>query len=129
MEIPEALAAVVTGIPSLTEDRPPLYNETINSNDDGLLQTKQTTLTNMTAEESFEAAKYAAEHREICNLGNDQSLMIAIAFVQPEELKMFQLFPFVMHIDCTADTNVEQRPLLTVCGRTSHGKMFTILRA
>jgi hypothetical protein len=42
---------------------------------------------------------------------------------------MFKMFSDVLHIDCTADTNHEDRPFLTITGRDSNGKMFTILRA
>ena len=39
------------------------------------------------------------------------------------------MFSEVLHIDCTADTNVESRPFLTVTGHDPSGKMFSIIRA
>jgi hypothetical protein len=39
------------------------------------------------------------------------------------------MFSDVQHIDCTADTNIESRPFLSVTGRDSNGHMFSVIRA
>ena len=39
------------------------------------------------------------------------------------------MFPEVITVDCTADTNNEARPLLTMAGKDSYGRMFIFLRA
>ena len=39
------------------------------------------------------------------------------------------MFPEVIAVDTTNDTNNESRPLLTMTGKDSNGKMFTFLRA
>jgi hypothetical protein len=54
--------------------------------------------------------------------------MIGCAWLLPEEKRLFCLFPEVLHIDATACTNREDCPLLTITGRDSRGKAFTVLR-
>ena len=44
-------------------------------------------------------------------------------------MKQFKLFHCVLHIDATADSNNEGRPLVTVTAKDSNGRMFTVLRA
>jgi hypothetical protein len=73
--------------------------------------------------------KYAKENRAQLRVADSNDLMIACAWVLPQERRQFMLFPFVLHVDTTADSNKEKRPLLTVSGRDSTGKMFTVLRA
>jgi MULE transposase domain/SWIM zinc finger len=72
---------------------------------------------------------YATKSR--CGLGlqSTQDLMLALAWVLPFEKRQFSLFPFVIHLDSTNATNMENRPLFTITGRDSHGKQFTVLRA
>ena len=55
--------------------------------------------------------------------------MIGVAYVLPFELRQFLLFHAIVHIDATAKTNKEERPLLTVTSKDSRNKMFTVLRA
>ena len=56
-------------------------------------------------------------------------MMIAVAYTFPFEMRQFRLFNAVVHIDATAKTNKEEHPLVTVTGKDSRSKMFTILRA
>ena len=58
---------------------------------------------------------------------DNQEMMIALAFASPFQLKQHALFPEVIHMDATADTSKESRPLLTITARDSNGKFFTIL--
>jgi hypothetical protein len=106
-----------------------IINETTADRLDGSVDYVHQSVQKMTRRELKEANEYAVGNRTSMCLVEDQILMIAFAFVMPEELRMFDTFPQVMHIDCTADTNNEQRPLLTVSGRDSSNKMFTVLRA
>ena len=53
---------------------------------------------------------------------------MALAWVLPKERDMFTLFPEVITVDCTADTNNESRPLLTMGGKDANGKVFIFLR-
>ena len=55
--------------------------------------------------------------------------MIAFAWVNPSERERFNLFPEVITVDTVAGTNNENRPLLTMGGKDSNGKMFIFLRA
>ena len=55
--------------------------------------------------------------------------MVGIACVIPSEKKLFYLYPEVIFIDTTMDTNNEKRPLLHIAGRDPYGDTFTILRA
>ena len=54
---------------------------------------------------------------------------MGFAWVLPCERLLFEMFPEVLTVDCTSDTNNESRPLLTMNGKDSNGKMFTVLRA
>lgn len=74
-----------------------------------------------------EANIFATKHRVQRKIRPDQDLMIGIAFASPFQLKRHMLFPQVIHIDCTADTNKEQRPLLTITAKDSNGHFFTVL--
>ena len=66
--------------------------------------------------------------RKDLNIQSNQDVMIAIVWVLPNEKTYFCLFPEVFFVDCVADTNSDKRPLLTLTGKDSKGKMFTILR-
>ena len=79
--------------------------------------------------EQVDANNYALDNRCNCKLRSDQNLLIALAWVIPEERRMFELFPETLFVDSTEDTNNEGRPLFTMGGCTSNGKMFTFLRA
>lgn len=72
---------------------------------------------------------FAKSHRQHLGVEDTQDLMIGCAWTIPAEKRLFKMFSEVLHIDCTADTNQEDRPFLTITGRDSNGNMFTILRA
>ena len=79
--------------------------------------------------EQEDASKYASDNRSNRNLTNEQNLLVALAWVVPSERRLFQLFPETLFVDSVEDTNNEGRPLLTMSGCDSNGKMFTFLRA
>ena len=54
--------------------------------------------------------------------------MMAFAWVTPLEKLRFKMFPMVIYCDATMDTNNEGRPLLTMTGKDTSSKTFTILR-
>ena len=62
-------------------------------------------------------------------IADNQEMVVGIAYVTPHELRQFKLFHCVLHIDATADSNNEGRPLVTVTAKDSNGRMFTVLRA
>jgi hypothetical protein len=101
-----------------------LVSETHNVND----WLGSSTAVKLPPKENEDMLRFANEHRDSYKLENSQKLMIGCAWIHPKEKRLFQLFPEVVHVDSTADTNKEGRPLLTMTGRDSSGKHFTILR-
>ena len=79
--------------------------------------------------EQADASMYASDNRSNRNLSNEQNLLVALAWVVPSERRLFELFPETLFVDSVEDTNNEGRPLLTMSGCDSNGKMFTFLRA
>ena len=79
--------------------------------------------------EQEDAYEYAYSNRISQNLYLDQNLLVAIAWVIQSERRLFNLFPEVIFVDTFKDTNDEGRPLLTISGCSSDGKMFTFLRS
>ena len=71
----------------------------------------------------------ADHHRKLRRVTRNQQMMIGIAWVLPFEIRQFRLFHAVIHIDATAKTNKEERPLITVTSKDSRNRMFTVLRA
>jgi hypothetical protein len=64
-----------------------------------------------------EMCKYATMNRRAQGIDDAQDVFLAVAWVLPAEKRLFQLFPFVLHLDSVEDTNNEKRPLFTVTGR------------
>ena len=79
--------------------------------------------------EQLDASSYACDNRANRNLHNEQNLLVALTWVVPTERRLFTLFPETLFVDSVEDTNNEGRPLLTMSGCDSNGKMFTFLRA
>ena len=79
--------------------------------------------------EKAEIDKFVSDTRLAFNVQPHQKLLMAIAWVIPCEKRLFEMFPQVVLVDTTNDTNNEGRPLLTMTGKDSNGKMFTFLRA
>ena len=59
-------------------------------------------------------------------MDDKQDLMIGCAWTTPPEQRLFRMFSDVLHIDCTADTNIESRPFLSVTGCDSNGHMAVL---
>ena len=66
--------------------------------------------------------------RSAKNLQDNQKYMKGFAWVIPSELRLFESFPNVIMVDTVEKTNNKKRPLLTVGGEDSNGKMFIFLR-
>ena len=79
--------------------------------------------------EQKDANDYAISNRNNRKLSDEQNLLVAVAWVIKSERRLFDLFPETVFVDCVEDTNNEGRPLLTMTGCDSDGKMFTFLRA
>ena len=84
---------------------------------------------NLLEGETQDMAKYVEGVRRSRRVDDSQDLLLAFAWVLPEERQQFSLYPFVAHIDGTNSTNKESRPLVTVTGRDALGQQFTVLRA
>jgi hypothetical protein len=67
--------------------------------------------------------------RRELKIADSKLMMVGIAYGMPYELEQFGLFHVSLHIDATADTNKEGRPLVTVTSKDSYGRMFFVLRA
>ena len=89
---------------------------------------KPTTI-KFTKTEKKDVKEFVVRSRNAANCTEEQNLMLGFTWVLPCERRLFEMFPEVLTIDCTADTNNEGRPLLTMNGKDSNGKMFTVLRA
>ena len=79
--------------------------------------------------EQLDADKFISGRRKCLNVPRDTQFMMAFAWTLPPEKLMFELFPHVVYVDTTADTNKEGRPLLTMSGKDSSSRVFTIIRA
>ena len=71
---------------------------------------------------------FLESHRKEYKVEPGTKMMIAIAWVLGSEQRFTNLFPEVFMVDTVGDTNNEKRPLLTITGKDSNGKMFTVLR-
>ena len=78
--------------------------------------------------EQQDANKFISERRLALSVRPDQQFMMAFAWVTPLEKLRFKMFPMVIYCDATMDTNNEGRPLLTMTGKDTSSKTFTILR-
>ena len=57
----------------------------------------------------------------------NQKYMLGFAWVIPNELQLYEVFPGVSMVDTVEKNNKEWRPLLTVGRKDSNGKMFIFL--
>ena len=75
-----------------------------------------------------EAHDDAIRIREHLKIRDDQSILLAVAWVTDKEAKFAQKFPEVFFVDATSSTNVEKRELVLVCGKDSCNAGFTAMR-
>ena len=83
---------------------------------------------NLPPDEKLDLEKFVNGHCNILHVGKEKALFIGLAWVLPMEQKKFHHFPEVICVDTVSHTNKDKRPLLTISGRDSYGKMFMILR-
>ena len=72
---------------------------------------------------------YIQKSRDATRISRDHLMLMAIAWVLPEERQLFQMFPETILIDCTFHTNNEKRPFSSLIEKDRNSKTFTILRA
>ena len=53
---------------------------------------------------------YIQKSRDATRISRDHLMLMAIAWVLPEERQLFQMFPETILIDCTFHTNNEKGP-------------------
>jgi hypothetical protein len=71
--------------------------------------------------------RVVSDHRRLLPIADLQEMMVGIAYAMRYEVQQFQLFNVCLHIDATADSNKEGRPLVTVSSKDLYGKMFIVL--
>ena len=86
-------------------------------------------ITDLTSDESESLNSFISNGKMAMKLQDHHKYMIAFAWVNTFERERFNLFPEVVTVDTVAGTNNENRPLLTMGGKDSNGKMFIFLRA
>jgi hypothetical protein len=80
-------------------------------------------------DEERDMLRVVSDHPWSLPIANSQEMMVGIVYAMPYEVKQFQLFNVCLHIDATAASNKEGRPLVTVSSKDSYRKMFMVLRA
>ena len=78
--------------------------------------------------EHDDANCFVHQRRDSLQVAGNQQLMMALAWIVPQEARMFKFFPSVIFVDATMDTNNEGRPLLSMVDKDTCGKTITILR-
>ena len=108
-----------------------MVNELFGNDGDDYVQPSQPMSVKVVLPESEESdiQLFARTHQHSLLVEDKQDLMIGCAWTTPPEKRLVKMFGEVLHIDCTADTNDEDRPFLTIIGRNSIGKIFTVMHA
>ncbi len=83
----------------------------------------------VTSSDNQDMLQIVNDHCHELKIADSKEMMVGIAYGMPYELEQFGLFHVSLHIDATADTNKEGRPLVTVTSKDSYGRMFFVLRA
>jgi hypothetical protein len=73
----------------------------------------------ITGDDDTEMLRIVDNHRRGLQIDDSKEMMVGIAYAMPFELEQFGLFHVSMHIDATADSNKEGRPLVTVTSKDS----------
>ena len=55
-------------------------------------------------------------------------VLLAVGWARDEDLRVFHKFPESIKLDCTANTNREQRPLFNLVCKDSNNRLYTVLR-
>ena len=74
------------------------------------------------------------EHMDLMNTRSSRNIepsskiMVALAWVMDTDRKFFELYPEILMIDVTENTNNEKRPMLLVVGKDADGTTFVVMR-
>jgi hypothetical protein len=74
-----------------------------------------------------DAKEMVANARQIDGIHPQSRIFMCVAWANLDEIRLFKLFPEVMHCDATCDTSNSKNHLLTFSGRTSTAKQFIFL--
>jgi hypothetical protein len=74
-----------------------------------------------------EMLRIVDDHCRGLKIDDSKEMKVGIAYGVPFELEQFGLFHVSMHIDATADSNKEGRPLVTVTSNEADGHMFFVI--
>ena len=91
--------------------------------------TTEDSITDLNQQETSSLQQFILDGRMSLSLKPHHKYMISFSWVTPSEKEKCNLFPEVMTVDTVFGTNNENRPLLTMGGKDSNGKMFIFLRA
>ncbi len=78
--------------------------------------------------ETADFKEYAQESKQAVGARDDQDILIACCWVLPDGRRLFKVFPEVVCIDGTHETNKESRPLLTLSAKDSDGNVMVVVR-
>jgi hypothetical protein len=62
------------------------------------------------------------------HIGPEDTVFCAVAWNTREEQFIYKKYPWVILVDATADTNIESRPLITICVRAPSNRYFPVMR-
>lgn len=79
-------------------------------------------------QEDLDTIEDANSGRKSLNIVETNRYLMAFAWAVLEDAFLLRLFPEVVTVNVVKSTNNEKRPLFTMCGKTTHGKIFTIMR-
>jgi MULE transposase domain len=75
------------------------------------------------------ATEYIKSLRKSLMVADSQKILLAAAWISDEERRLVSLYPEVLGVDITEQTNKEKHPLLILAGLTGDNKTFTAARA
>ena len=84
---------------------------------------------NLPPQERTDFDQFINTHRNVFRVQHHKSLFIVLAWVLTIEQKLFHHFHEVIFVGTVSHANKDKRPLFTISGRDTHGKMFIALRA
>jgi hypothetical protein len=91
--------------------------------------TSKLTRTEKMLEDTAMLRKFSGDAiRKELQLTDSQSILLAVAWISDEERRLVSMFPEVLFMDVTSQTNNEKRGLFMVAGKDSHGRGFTATR-
>jgi hypothetical protein len=60
-------------------------------------------------------------NQRVQSINDAQDVFLGVAWVLPAEKRLFQLFPYIVHMDGVEDTNKEKQTLFTAAAHDANG--------